>query len=574
MPNTSWTNEPYGLIHYNNKYHLFFQKNPNGPYLYFMHWGHLSSPDLVNWTEEKIPIRPDPGFDDFGVWSGATIKDADGVPIIYYTGVNGHKAGIGMATPVDDSLIVWNKAQNNPLIPNPPASFQHQDFRDPYLWQIGDTYYMIVGSGLSDNRGGILFTYKSTDMVNWTSISPLYYSSNTAASGTFWEMPSFIQLTNNTWMLQITPIFPGQRARVLYWLGEFINEKFVPFSEDPKPFELIPENMLAPAFGYDEQNSPTYIGIVPEDRDVSDQIKAGWRHTFSLPRELRMLEDTTIGHIPHRNLCRLRGEHTAITERVINPGSAFNLSELDGNQIELKFAIKADSASKFSIQLFKHEDAVEFTSLSFDLEKNTITLDKRYSTLSNASKNMKRADYVFDYNDTIHVNIFLDHSVLEVFVDQLTVFSTRVYPSRVESQKVDLVVNAGTVKVIQVDQWQMADMNVNENAAVCIPENLPSSFRYVDVPPVDVPVGVEVGQKTIDVSVYPIPAKGELRIKFKENSDQRAEVTINSLQGQVLRTYKLHHDDETIDISGIQPGLYIVKIRLNKKEQIIRVIIS
>ncbi|MBK9582099.1 MAG: hypothetical protein IPO48_09445 [Saprospiraceae bacterium] len=27
MPNTSWANESYGLIYYNNKYHMFFQKN-------------------------------------------------------------------------------------------------------------------------------------------------------------------------------------------------------------------------------------------------------------------------------------------------------------------------------------------------------------------------------------------------------------------------------------------------------------------------------------------------------------------------------------------------------------------
>ena len=31
MPNTSWANESYGLTYYENKYHLFFQKNPNAP---------------------------------------------------------------------------------------------------------------------------------------------------------------------------------------------------------------------------------------------------------------------------------------------------------------------------------------------------------------------------------------------------------------------------------------------------------------------------------------------------------------------------------------------------------------
>ncbi|MBK9583671.1 MAG: hypothetical protein IPO48_17795, partial [Saprospiraceae bacterium] len=75
MPNTSWANESYGLIHYNNKYHMFFQKNPNAPSLFFMHWGHFTSEDLVNWKEEIIPLRPEEGFASFGVWSGTTFFD-------------------------------------------------------------------------------------------------------------------------------------------------------------------------------------------------------------------------------------------------------------------------------------------------------------------------------------------------------------------------------------------------------------------------------------------------------------------------------------------------------------------
>jgi hypothetical protein len=82
MPNTGWTNESYGLTWYNGKYHMFSQKNPNSPTLYFMHWGHFSSPDLVSWKEEKIALAPQPGFSDFGCWSGTTILDENGTPVI------------------------------------------------------------------------------------------------------------------------------------------------------------------------------------------------------------------------------------------------------------------------------------------------------------------------------------------------------------------------------------------------------------------------------------------------------------------------------------------------------------
>jgi hypothetical protein len=109
MPNTTWANESYGLTYYNGNYHLFFQKNPNAPFLHFMHWGHWSSPDLVTWKEEKIPLAPDRGWDEFGVWSGTTLVEEGKAPIIFYTGVNTGEAGIGIAYPQDENLIDWRK---------------------------------------------------------------------------------------------------------------------------------------------------------------------------------------------------------------------------------------------------------------------------------------------------------------------------------------------------------------------------------------------------------------------------------------------------------------------------------
>ena len=58
MPSGSWTNETHGLIYSGGRYHVFFQKNPNGPYMSRLHWGQISSEDLYDWTEEPIAIYP------------------------------------------------------------------------------------------------------------------------------------------------------------------------------------------------------------------------------------------------------------------------------------------------------------------------------------------------------------------------------------------------------------------------------------------------------------------------------------------------------------------------------------
>ena len=53
-----------------------------------MTWGHASSSDMVHWKHEPIAINPTKGgCDASGCWSGTTVLDKDGTPIMIYTGV-------------------------------------------------------------------------------------------------------------------------------------------------------------------------------------------------------------------------------------------------------------------------------------------------------------------------------------------------------------------------------------------------------------------------------------------------------------------------------------------------------
>ncbi|NCA85206.1 MAG: T9SS type A sorting domain-containing protein [Clostridia bacterium] len=577
MPNTSWTNEPYGLTWYAEKYHLFFQKNPNAPQLFFMHWGHLSSPDLVNWTEEKMALAPSPGFDSFGIWSGTTIKNDAGVPQIIYTGVNGEKAGIGGASPLTDSLIDWNRYPENPLVPNPPPGYNHMDFRDPFVWKSDSLYYMIVGSGLQNNGGGILFTWRSTDLVNWAPIEPLYRSSNIALTGKFWEMPLFFPLNDTIYLLAVTPVpTPVKRAETIYWLGRWDDETFTPLQVQPSPWELIQENFLSPAIGRDEQERVAYIGIIPEQRPEAPQVEAGWRHTFGLPRVVRQLNDSLIGHYPHPNLCRLRQQATTIQNRLIEKNTTFNLPEFASTQAELEFQLVTSDTSLFQIHFFKNEDEQEVTILSFDMINDRISLDRRQSTLGSGTQNLRTESYVYNPNDTILLRVFLDHSVLEVFIDNLVVFSARVYPSRASSNLIDATVQQGNLEIINLQAWPLSSIGDTMGNEVCAPEFLPPAMFIDTVHPNSSAIPELRGQGTL--KLFPNPARRLIHIQLAKPVVGSVSLLIYSLSGEDVFKKKYHlNGDEillTCPLPKLNDGVYLVSLRQENQQSTARLVVA
>ena len=103
---------------------------------------------------------------------------------------------------------------------------------------------------------------------------------------------------------------------------------------------------------------------------------------------------------------------------------------------------------------------------------------------------------------------------------------------------VDLLNNGGNV-------YAMDLLNVNNG--------FPVFSRYASV--------VE-NQSKDNVSVYPNPAKDLIRIEFSDNSDCQS-VEIYSIDGRLVETFPETSHQTTIDFSGLNAGMYIMKIRMS-----------
>lgn len=464
MPPANWTNEPHGLVLLNGRYHLFYQRTPNGPFKTQMVWGHMSSTDLVHWTHHRDAIRPTLqtpafGFDMKGIWSGDVIVDRN-IALAFYTSVNhgpreAYNPGISIAISNDSMLREWQKR-------GPVIDTRHvEDFRDPYLWQEGSAWHMIIGADFRD--GGGLDYYTCNDIADfmhcWTRqkrFSSVPFARMDVGSA-IWEMPVFESIAGRH-LLIVNPIggkvakYGNPATRGVYWLGTWADGLFTPDAAQPRNLDVLPGH-LSPTVARMPGGGLVGIGIVDERRTPQAQEDAGWAHTFSLPREYYVNAAGVLGQRPLAALASLRGAPQDVAVRL--GGQAPTFFADPGHQYEATLNFRA-ADGPFGLVIMGNPDGSEQTTLRYDPATREIVLDKSRASTSGTDEGplvLREAFDVAAFGDPQDWRIFVDGSVVDVFIGDGAAFSFRSYPAKASSTRLGVIGAGG-----QVDGtlWRMA----------------------------------------------------------------------------------------------------------------------
>ncbi len=459
LPAANWTNEMHGLIYYNGKYHLFNQKNGANLLLNTINWGHYSSPDLISWTEHRPALSPEQGIDERGIWSGHSVI-FEGKPALIYTAGAPYINHIGLAFPNDSSLISWQKYSGNPIVKGPPQGYQRTDLRDPYVWKENDTWYMMIGYGVVEDgeEKGSLLLYKSKDFKKWDFLHTLFTGDpKNDDSGVFWEMPVFWKMDGKYILLVNKVPYKGVPAVALYWVGDFVNEKFVPDFKVPKRLEVV-NRLLSPSVALDVAGRTTAIAIIPDEITAEAAYKQGWNHLYSIPRTWK-LKDGEIYQRPHPALEKLRMGEISFKSQTIKPGN--NLLLASGtHQLEFKAELNTGSSKKFGFIVGKNKSGSEQTRIYYDFEKHEMIVDDTQSSKrEHVPLNIRTGKYNLEPNSKVDLHVFIDGSVVEVFINGKDAFTTRLFPLSQESTDVELFTEGGNIEIFKASVWHLRSSN-------------------------------------------------------------------------------------------------------------------
>lgn len=435
-----WINDPNGLVHLAGRYHVYFQHNPFGSQWGLMHWGHVSSADLVHWRHEPIALAPELEAERDGVFSGSAVAlpDHQGIAVLY-TGHRWLAPGLAqqvqcLATSTDATTFV-----RHGVVIEPPE--QMADFRDPKVWRTGNRWYLVLGASPLDpadgRRHAAVWLYSSDlqgpgALRSWRFEGVLYRSPIDEVFMA--ECPDFFPL-GDRWVLSYCAM--GTRPHgyldrnvnnARYVVGDWApGRAFTPVTGE------LPCDWGHSYYAPQTMQSPDGRRLVwgwmgsfgrPEPVSQSD----GWCGQLTVPRELDLGPGDAVLTRPVRELTALRRSSCDLGPITVAANTERSLAaDLPGAaEIELALDLAHSDAERITLAVHRTPDGHQ-TLVVWDGQSGRVHLDRGRSGAGD--RGSRSAPCAPDAEGLLRLRVFLDLGSVEVFVgDGDQVISSMVYP--------------------------------------------------------------------------------------------------------------------------------------------------
>lgn len=459
-PLYGWMNDPNGMVYKDGEYHLYFQYNPYGSKWGNMHWGHAVSKDLVHWEHLDPAIARDPVGH---IFSGSSVIDKKNTAgfgkdaiIAIYTNNSVNHDEVQCIAYSNDNGRTFTKYEGNPVL----TPFDGlKDFRDPkvFWYEKGKCWYMIVSADKE------MRLYKSKNLKKWNYVSA--FGKGIGQQPCQYECPDFFQLPVNgdkkkmKWVMTMN-INPGcwfGGSATEYFVGDFDSKKFTcPDANEVKWLDWGKDHYATVTFsntgdrvlGITWMSNWQYANLTPFKQN---------RGANGLPRELKLYEKNGKYYVSENvapEVYALRKETKDLADASVSDAKEFaGVAANMNGAFEIEADVTPDANGIAGIEISNNKR--ERTLIYFDMKQGKVVMDRTESGLTDFGKQAVPHDielawdkqlaaegkqparitnsinYKNDFalatwaplslcedgKKTYHVDIFVDKSSVELFVD-------------------------------------------------------------------------------------------------------------------------------------------------------------
>ena len=465
-PPANWINDPNGLVYLDGEYHLFYQYNPYGTTWGHMSWGHAVTSDLLHWEHLPVAITeyPDPlTGDSTMIFSGTAVIDKNNTSglceskecmIAIYTS-HVHAQGEGKTQHQslaysNDKGRTWKGYEKNPIL-----DIKRKDFRDPKVFWYEPEQKWVMALVIPDQYKVQL--YQSKNLTDWKLMSEFGDRGDTLR---IWECPDLFSLPidnepgKRKWVLSLSGSHPQGPAFVgmQYFVGEFDGTKFI--ADDGKQSPR-----------YVDHGKDFYAGIVYNNIPEQDgrTIMIGWANNWTYGNKVPTSPWRGAMALPRVLSLKKQQDGYLLIQKPIASTSTLRTTEItdktkiSGKTLELEIEIQVGAFKEAGVKILKTGE--EETIIGYNAETKELFLDRTHSGEIGFNKDFRSIERaaINPINGVIKLHIFVDHSIVEIFVNdgELT-FCDSVFPTQ-ENATVETYSIGGAAE-IKIKAWELSSV--------------------------------------------------------------------------------------------------------------------
>lgn len=426
---TGLMNDPNGFSYYNGKWHLFYQWFPFGAVHGMKHWYHVTSDDLLHWKNEGLALKPTLPQENDGCFSGSAIV-RDDVLYLVYTGNAKDDYGRMVESQM---LAAMGKdgrigKSSTPIIEPQQGYTGHQ--RDPHIFYEKGKYYILLGAQNEKKEGKLLLFESRRIRDGWKLLGELNVEGY-PSFGYMCECPDIQKLGKN-WLLIFSPQGLHEKGDLttnsyqsVYFIGELDIENltFRPKGE----MKLLDYGMdfYAPQCAWQKEYRTKAIlegWFGCSDCCYPPTDEEGWANMQTIPRALTY-ENGKLKQRPLPIMNTLRKELLFEAEN-----GSISTNRLFGRTPEAcVILLENPSDSDICLNLFAHKTGRGFE-ITYNSETREVACDRTDMVHVVNPEYGSRRTAVLDEPMT-KMEIFVDHSTVEMFVNDEVVMTSRVFPT-------------------------------------------------------------------------------------------------------------------------------------------------
>ena len=479
----STLNDPNGLSYWQGNWHMFYQGYP--PEDKRQHWGHAISKDLIHWRDLPYAIYPGP---ERAVFSGTTLVEDDRVIAMYH----GTQVGNMVAVSKDPLLLNWEKVTGKAVIPllSPTGFATPYSVFDPSIWKKDGTYYALSAGrapkGPDGKKFAATYLFRSKDLANWEYLHEFVEEDRFTLIGDDYACPYFWPIGDR----YILPFF-SHMSGGQYLIGDYdtSRDKFIVSNHGKFNFGAAsPSGVHAPSATPDGKGGVIIIFNMNPGKPTGE-----WNQIMTLPRKLTLVGRDELRQEPAGDIESLRYNRQEVKAMKLPANKEVVLKNIRGNAMELNLEIDVKDAPVLELNVLRSSNKDEYTKIAFfkgrgfspgrdyrfgEVERiiqpgqpapvpvpqaqqpprtSLITIESCYASLHPdvRPRAPETAPVFIENNETLKLRVFIDKSVVEVFVNGKQALAVRVYPSLNDSVGVSLRSHGQDSDLKLLEVWQM-----------------------------------------------------------------------------------------------------------------------